>query len=278
MRVLLVDDNRLMLEGLRNLLEVHDVQVAGMAADGQQAFDLVRTLKPDVILMDIRMPRCDGLTATRLIKAEMPEMKIIILTTSSDDQDLFEAVKSGASGYLLKSINADTLIESLIQAQDGIPPFSPGLAAKLLKEFALLSESSAAGSSNASASANSSSATGYSATGASAAGATAAGSSAAARSIANASAANSSAPDLSANPPQSSATLPMRGLNSRQTEVLTLVSQGLSYKEVGARMHLSPRTIRYHMVEIMNLLHMENRAQVLAYAGRHGVGQDATHK
>ena len=124
MRVLLVDDNRLMLEGLRNLLEVHDVQVAGMAADGQQAFDLVRTLKPDVILMDIRMPRCDGLTATRLIKAEMPEMKIIILTTSSDDQDLFEAVKSGASGYLLKSINADTLIESLIQAQDGIPPFS----------------------------------------------------------------------------------------------------------------------------------------------------------
>ena len=184
MRVLLVDDNRLMLEGLRNLLEVHDVQVAGMAADGQQAFDLVRTLQPDVILMDIRMPRCDGLTATRLIKAEMPEMKIIILTTSSDDQDLFEAVKSGASGYLLKSINADTLIESLIQAQDGIPPFSPGLAAKLLKEFALLSESSTAGSSNASASA-----------------------------------ANSSAPDLSANPSQSSDTLPMRGLNSRQTEV-----------------------------------------------------------
>ncbi|MFO7611446.1 MAG: response regulator transcription factor, partial [Clostridia bacterium] len=147
MKVLLVDDNRLMLEGLQNLLEVHDVQVAGMASDGQQAVVLARTLKPDVILMDIRMPLCDGLTATRLIKAETPEMKIVVLTTSTDDQDLFEAVKSGACGYLLKSINADSLIEALIQAQDGIPPFSPGLAEKLLKEFARLSEPSVTGSS-----------------------------------------------------------------------------------------------------------------------------------
>ena len=215
MKVLLVDDNRLMQEGLQNLLEAHDVQVAGMAADGQQAVSLARTLNPDVILMDIRMPRCDGLTATRLIKAEMPEMKIIVLTTSTDDQDLFEAVKSGACGYLLKSINADALIEALMQAQEGIPPFSPGLAAKLLKEFAHLSEP---------------------------------------------------------------AELPAGGLNSRQIEVLTMVSQGLSYKEVGARLYISPRTVRYHMAEIMNQLHMENRAQVLAYAGRLGFGQDTTPK
>lgn len=215
MKVMLVDDNRLMLEGLQNLLEVHGVQVAGMAADGQQAAALARTLKPDVILMDIRMPRCDGLTATRLIKAEIPDMKIVILTTSTDDQDLFEAVKSGACGYLLKSINADTLIDALQQAQEGIPPFSPGLATKLLKEFAQLSEPSV---------------------------------------------------------------LPARGLNSRQTEVLTLVSQGLSYKEVGARLYISQHTVRYHMAEIMNQLHLENRAQVLAYAGRLGVGQDTPPK
>ena len=223
MKVLLVDDNRLMLEGLQNLLEVNDVQVAGMASDGQQAVVLARQLKPDVILMDIRMPRCDGLTAIRLIKAEMPEMKIIVLTTSTDDHDLFEAVKSGACGYLLKSINANTLIEALIQAQEGIPPFSSGLATKLLKEFARLSE-----------------------------------------------------PIV--NPVKSSDALPVRGLNSRQIEVLTLVSQGLSYKEVSAKLYLSPRTVRYHMVEIMNLLHMENRAQVLAYAGRLGLGKDITPK
>lgn len=229
MRVLLVDDNRLMLEGLQNLLEVHGVHIAGVAADGQQALTMARTLKPDVILMDISMPRCDGLTATRHIKAELPDMKIIILTTSSYDQDLFEAVKSGASGYLLKSINADTLMEALMQAQEGIPPFSPGLAAKLLKEFAHLSETSAI---------------------------------------------DTSVTGVPKNSPKSADGLPVRGLNSRQTEVLTLVSQGLSYKEVGARLHLSPRTIRYHMVEIMNQLHMENRTQVLAYAGRLGLDQD----
>ena len=123
MRVLLVDDNRLMLEGLQNLLEAHGIQVAGLAKDGLEAVSLARELKPDVILMDIRMPGCDGLAATRLIKAEMPEAKIIILTTSTEDQDLFEAVKSGACGYLLKSMDADELVEALDQAQQGIPPF-----------------------------------------------------------------------------------------------------------------------------------------------------------
>jgi DNA-binding NarL/FixJ family response regulator len=212
MNVLLVDDNRLMLEGLHNLLEAHDVHVAGIASDGLQAVQLARTLNPDLILMDVRMPQCDGLTATRLIKAEMPEMKIVILTTSTDDQDLFEAVKSGACGYLLKSISADTLIEALQQAQEGAPPFSPGLAAKLLREFAQH---------------------------------------------------------------RTPSKTPEHELSSRQTEVLTLVAQGLSYKDVGARLFISPHTVRYHMAEIMNLLHLENRAQVLAYAGRLGIGQDA---
>lgn len=231
MRVLLVDDNRLMLEGLYNLLEAHDVHIAGTAADGQQAVEMARSLKPDVILMDIRMPKCDGLTATRRIKAEFPEMKIIILTTSCDDQDLFEAVKSGASGYLLKSINAETLIEALIQAQEGIPPFSPGLAAKLLQEFAHLSEIAAKAPSGS---------------------------------------------DLPENPVKSSEAVSVSRLSSRQTEVLTLVSQGLSYKEVGARLYISPRTVRYHMAEIMNQLHLENRTQVLAHAGQLGLGHDTS--
>ena len=101
MRVLLADDHRLLLEGLANLLDAHGIQVAGMAHDGLEAVELARSLRPDVILMDVRMPRCDGLCATRLIKAEMPEVKIVILTTSEEDQDLFDTVKSGACGYLL---------------------------------------------------------------------------------------------------------------------------------------------------------------------------------
>jgi len=219
MRVLLVDDNRLMLEGLQNLLEAHSIEVAGTALDGMEAVALARKLKPDVILMDIRMPGCDGLAATRLIKAEMPEARIVILTTSADDKDLFEAVKCGACGYLLKSMDVAELVEALDQAQQGTPPFSPGLAAKLLDEFARMSNPAVASS------APSPGHTGE-----------------AARSV----------------------------LNQRQIEVLRLVSEGLSYKEVGARLFLSPRTIKYHMAEIMNRLHLDNRAQVLAYAGRMG--------
>jgi two-component system NarL family response regulator len=201
------------------MLEAHGVHVSGMAADGLQAVELARALRPDVILMDVRMPVCDGLTATRLIKAEMPDSTIVILTTSTDDKDLFEAVKSGACGYLLKSISADTLIEALDQVLEGVPPFSPGLAARLLKEFALR------------------------------------------------------------NAPERTADVePVKGLSSRQLEVLTLVSQGLSYKEAGAKLFISAHTVRYHMGEIMALLHLENRAQVLAYAGRLGIGQETPPK
>ena len=217
MSVLLADDHRLLLEGLSNLLEAHNIQVAGLANDGLEAIKLARSLHPDVILMDIRMPRCDGLRATRVIKAEMPEIKIVILTTSTEDQDLFEAIKSGACGYLLKSMDAEELVEALDQVQQGIPPFSPGLATRLLSEFARL------------------------------------------------------APLPSAAPPPAAPPGPPGGLTARQREVLALVAEGLSYKEVGARLGLAPRTIKYHMGEIMAALHLEHRAQVLAYAGKIGM-------
>ncbi len=135
MRVLLVDDHALFLEGIRNLLASAGIQVVGTAWDGLEALAQARALRPDVILMDIQMPLCNGLAATRLIKAEMPECKIVMLTISEDEQDLFEAVKSGASGYLLKRLDADHFFGYLSDLQAGQPPFSPGLAAKLLAEF-----------------------------------------------------------------------------------------------------------------------------------------------
>ena len=91
-----------------------------------EAADQARKLRPEVILMDIRMPICDGLCATRIIKSELPEIKIVILTTSSEDQDLFEAIKSGASGYLLKSIDAESLDRSAARCPTGHPPFRSG--------------------------------------------------------------------------------------------------------------------------------------------------------
>ena len=135
MRVLLVDDHGLFLEGLRNLLTSEGIEVAGMAHDGLEALAAARRLHPDVILMDVQMPRCDGVSATRLIKAEMPECKIVMLTMSDDEQDLFAAVKSGASGYLLKRLDADEFFHYLSDLQAGQPPFSPGLADKILQEF-----------------------------------------------------------------------------------------------------------------------------------------------
>jgi DNA-binding NarL/FixJ family response regulator len=223
MKVLLVDDHRLLLEGLSNLLEAHGIQVIGTAVDGLEAYIKARALRPDVILMDIRMPNCDGLQATRRIKAEMPEAKILILTTSTEEGDLFEAVKSGACGYLVKSMDADELVTCLELAQQGIPPFSPGLAVRLLEEFSRLAGRQ-----------------------------------------------ETVPPNYAKQEPR------LNQLTPRQLEVLDLVAQGLSYKEAGARLNLSQRTIKYHMSEIMALLHLEHRAQVLAYAGRLGLGGEET--
>src|SRR5512139_3460540 len=134
-RVLLVDDHSLFLEGLRNLLVSEGIQVIGLAHDGLEALAKARRLHPEVILMGIQMPRCDGVAATRLIKAEMPEIKIVMLTMSEDEHDLFEAVKSGASGYLLKRLEAEDFFTYLAELQAGHLPFAPGLAEKILKEF-----------------------------------------------------------------------------------------------------------------------------------------------
>src|SRR5512142_1307334 len=136
MRELLVDDHKLLLEGLRKLLVARGIQVVGTAGDGLEAIAQARALKPDLILMDIRMPRCDGLTATRMIKAEEPRTRIVMLTTSAEDEDLFEAIKSGASGYLLKNMTGPAFVEALEGLEQGVPPFSPGLANKILAEFA----------------------------------------------------------------------------------------------------------------------------------------------
>jgi len=227
MRVLLADDHVLLLEGLRNLLEAHGIEVVGTARDGREAAAQARRLRPEVILMDIRMPVCDGLRATRIIKSELPEIKIVVLTTSAEDQDLFEAVKSGASGYLLKSMDAESLIGALHDAQRDIPPFAPGLAAKLLAELARTTAASSAET------------------------------------------LTSAPPNRDVGTEAATPAVPLEedAITQRQAEVLSLVARGLTYREVGARLYLSPRTVKYHMAEIMRKLHLQNRAQVLAYAG-----------
>ena len=213
MRVLLADDHPLFLDGLKNLLSARGVQVVGTARDGLEALEKARSLRPEVILMDIQMPRCDGLTATRLIQAELPQIKIVMLTMSSDDDDLFEAIKSGASGYLLKTLDTDEFMARLMEVEHGETPLSPGLVTRILKQFGRQ-------------------------------------------------AGEVRAPEE---------TEPVGPLSPREQEVLALVAQGLTYKEAGARLGLTERTIKYHMAEIIARLHLENRAQVIEYARRTGL-------
>jgi len=210
MKVLLADDHPLFLDGLEDLLVAHGFEVQGVARDGLEAVEKARALHPEVVLMDICMPRLNGLAALRAIKADQPEVQVIMLTASEGDDDLFEAIKSGASGYLLKSQSAEELLALMRGVNRGEAAFSPGLAARILLEFGRQASALEEGHRTA-------------------------------------------------------------GLSEREREVLTLVAQGLKYKEVAAKLFLSERTIKYHMGRILERLHLKNRAQVVEYARRTGL-------
>jgi len=221
MKLLLVDDHALFCESLQSLLTLHGYEVVGTAGDGLEALEEARRLHPDLILMDIEMPDCDGLAATRLIKAEMPDTKIVMLTVAQEDEVLFESLKSGASGYLLKSLRASHLLLQLDQLAEGQAALSPGLADKILQEFARMGR------------------------------------------------------QLGSNSKQVEETA---DLTARQREILTLIVQGMTYEETGKTLCLSERTIRYHMEEIIQRLHLENRSQVIAYAARMGLTRKHTER
>lgn len=228
LRALLVDDHSLFLEGLRNLLESEGIKVVGMARDGLEALAQARRLRPDVILMDIQMPNCDGVCATRLIKAELPECKVVMLTISEDEQDLFEAIKSGASGYLFKRLDAADFFTYLSELQAGHPPFSPGLAEKILKEFSRQANNYESQS------------------------------------------AQSDTGDGQNNQERANEAL-ATPLSARQLQILTLVAQGQTYSQVASTIGITERTVKYHMAEILNDLHLQNRAQVIAFAVQSGL-------
>src|SRR6266704_1780535 len=117
---------------IRGLLEAHGIEVAGEARNGREAVEQTRRLRPDVVLMDLNMPELTGLAATRLISADQPEVKVVILTASEDDADLFEAIKSGAQGYLFKNLTSEEFFRLLDGVAHGEPALTPGLARKLL--------------------------------------------------------------------------------------------------------------------------------------------------
>lgn len=136
MRILIADDHSLFRDGLRSLLQAEGHEVIGEARNGREAVALARELRPDLVLMDVQMPEIDGIEATRIIVGEIPEMRVVILTASEEEAKLFDAIKSGAQGYLLKNLEAEAFFEMLERAHRGEPALTPTLAKKLLQEFA----------------------------------------------------------------------------------------------------------------------------------------------
>jgi DNA-binding NarL/FixJ family response regulator len=139
-RVLLVDDQELFREGLETLLSVHnDIQVVGQACNGREAVEVATQVRPDLILMDVRMPVLDGVRATRLLQETLPECRVIVLTTFDDDEYIFDALRAGAAGYLLKDVASARLVEAIRATARGESILEPSVAAKVIAEFTRVS-------------------------------------------------------------------------------------------------------------------------------------------
>lgn len=211
MRVVIADDHALFRDGLRSLLEAQGIEVLAEARNGNEAVELARLHRPEIVLMDLNMPQVDGLAATRLISVEMPDVRVVVLTASDDDADLFEAVKSGAQGYLQKSLEAEELFAFLEGVLKDEPALTPVLARKVLGEFIRA--------------------------------------------------------------PQEPAPQPFGStLTEREQDVLELLVSGVtSNRDLADKLFISENTVKYHLRNILDKLHLNNRAQVVAFAVRHGL-------
>ena len=213
LRILLVDDHNLFRKGLASLLSSRsDMEVVGEAENGQDAIAITRAVVPDLILMDIHMPGGDGLEAVKAIKNEMPHIKIVMLTVSDTDDDLFAAIKNGANGYLLKNLDPSQFFALLEGLRRGEAPVSGVVADKILHEFRKM--------------------------------------------------------DLAAEHPVED----YEALTFREIETLELLVKGDTNKEIAEMLHVSENTVKLHLRNIMEKLHLQNRIQLAVYAVRQGLG------
>lgn len=213
MRLIIADDHTLFRDSLKSLLESKGLDVVGVAGNGKEAVDMTRSLRPDVVLMDLSMPEMDGLAATRLLSADegLSDVKVVILTASSDDADLFEAIRSGAEGYVMKDLESSNFIHLLEGVARGEPALTPLLAKKLLTEFA-----------------------------------------------------NPKAKKPKEHDPDA--------LTAREMDVLEWMVQGVtSNRELSKKLGVSENTVKFHVRNILDKFHLNNRAQVVSYALRSGI-------
>ena len=212
-RLLLVDDQRLMREGLRTLLEMEPgLAVAGEAAHGQEALDAYQHLLPDVVLMDVRMPVMDGVEATRRLRQDWPAARIIILTTFDDDEYVFEGLRAGAAGYLLKDVSIQELADAIYTVMGGGVLIEPSVARKVVAEFAR----------------------------------------------------------MAAPAPRSSQALD-EPLSERELEILRLLAQGLTNREIAQRLYLAEGTVKNYVTNILGKIGARDRTQAALHARELGL-------
>ena len=213
-RVLVADDQQLVREGLRVLLDLTpDIRVAGEASDGNEALERARRLQPDVALMDIRMPGLDGVAATRRLRETCPEVKVIILTTFDDDEYVFDGLRAGAVGYMLKDVPSEQLAEAIRAAARGEAFIQPSVTRKLVAEFARLTERE----------------------------------------------------HLRREQPLA------EPLSPRELEVLALLAEGLSNREIAERLFIAPGTAKNHVSSILAKLGARDRTQAVLRAQEIGL-------
>lgn len=215
-RVLLVDDQRLMRDGMRTLLSLEpDLEVVGEAGDGQEALPAALSLRPDVVLMDVRMPGMNGVAATRELRRVLPEVKVLVLTTFDDDDLVLEALREGAAGYLTKDLPAEEIADAVRRVQSGGVVMPPPIAAKVVAELAR----------------------------------------------------RPSAPAPSAAKDEQA----LAQLTDREHEVLRLLGQGYSNKEIGEALFITEGTAKNHVSSVIEKLGLRDRTQAALWAVRHGL-------
>jgi DNA-binding NarL/FixJ family response regulator len=207
-RVLICDDHAVFRRGLAMVLDPEpDIEVVGEAVDGADALDQARLLQPDVVLMDVRMPRINGIEAARQINLQVPTTKILMLTVSDEEDDLYEAIKAGANGYLLKEISVEEVAEAIRAVVQGQSLISPSMASKLLNEFNSLAKKA-----------------------------------------------------------EERQQYPAPALTSRELEVLKLVAKGMSNREIADELYISENTVKNHVRNILEKLHLHSRMEAVIYA------------
>ncbi len=212
-RLLLVDDQRLMRDGLRTLLELEDdFVVVGEAENGQEALNLYEDLLPDVILMDIRMPIMDGVKATQQLIERWPDARVIILTTFDDDEYVFEGLRAGARGYLLKAVSSEELATAIRTVAAGGALIDPSVTRKVMAEFA-----------------------------------------------------------RSARTPRAGTSELIEPLSDREVEVLRLIANGYTNKEIASRLYLAEGTVKNYVTSILGKIGARDRTQAALRAQELGL-------